>query len=341
MTTIRLARQRGFALVAVLWFLILLAFLASSFSASSRTAAYLARNLEDDATAEMLADAGVYRVIWGLLQFSEEQALRADGTVYGWAFGDGSVRFSIRGEAGKIDLNAASANLLEELFVIVGVDGGQATTLADAIADFRDVDDDPRPRGAESLAYEAAGLPGPHNGPFRSIEELQQVIGMTGTIYDRIRSSLTVYTGMPQPLPELASADVRAALRASDDGLMAEEAFMLDEFQVDEPLSERSGGEVAARSGEARAAAPRPVGPSAILEGNASDIVEEGGDVGEEGPLTGQSLSIHSEGRIASGAVFVREAVVELGAGDAPYRFFVWRRGDRLYFKRDEAPPDV
>ena len=67
-----------------------------------------------------------------------------------------------------------------------------------AIVDFRDADDDPSPGGAESAAYQAAGLGhGPKNGPFETITELDQVLGMTVTLLNRLRAVVTVHARQP------------------------------------------------------------------------------------------------------------------------------------------------
>ncbi len=51
--------RRGLALVAVLWVVMLLALVAASFMATTRTEIDLTRNLIEGAKAEALADAGV------------------------------------------------------------------------------------------------------------------------------------------------------------------------------------------------------------------------------------------------------------------------------------------
>ena len=61
------APQRGLALVAVLWVLMLLSLVAASFMRTTRTEINLTRNLIESAKAEALADAGVYRAIYGVL----------------------------------------------------------------------------------------------------------------------------------------------------------------------------------------------------------------------------------------------------------------------------------
>ncbi len=58
---------RGLALVTVLWVLMLLALIAASFTRTTRTEINLTRNLIENAEAEALADAGVYRAVLGLI----------------------------------------------------------------------------------------------------------------------------------------------------------------------------------------------------------------------------------------------------------------------------------
>ncbi|MCH9013875.1 MAG: general secretion pathway protein GspK, partial [Proteobacteria bacterium] len=60
-------RARGLALVTVLWVLMLLALIAASFTRTTRTEVNLTRNLIENAEAEALADAGVYRAVLALL----------------------------------------------------------------------------------------------------------------------------------------------------------------------------------------------------------------------------------------------------------------------------------
>ncbi len=51
----------------MLWVLILLSLIAASFTRTTRTEINLTRNLIDNAKAEALADAVVYRAVYGLL----------------------------------------------------------------------------------------------------------------------------------------------------------------------------------------------------------------------------------------------------------------------------------
>lgn len=188
--------EEGVALIAVLWTLTLLAIIAAALSLETRSSTHIARNVVDHAAARAAADAGIQRAILDLEGApTDPTSFRTDGTVYAWRFGNCAVRISVRDEASKIDLNKAPQELLAALFASVGVDKVKAQSLATAVADFRDPDDFPRPGGAEQAAYQDAGLAwGPKNAPFQTVEELQQVLGMTPEIYRRVAPDLSVFS---------------------------------------------------------------------------------------------------------------------------------------------------
>jgi general secretion pathway protein K len=75
---------------------------------------------------------------------------------------------------------------------VAGVGGRDADAVTDAILDWRDPDDQRRPRGAERSDYERAGKVGPRNGPFATVEELREVMGVTPELYRRLEPIVTV-----------------------------------------------------------------------------------------------------------------------------------------------------
>lgn len=189
-------REQGFALLLVLWGLILLGLIAASFLREARVSIALARNATENANAEALADAGVQRAMLGLLDPDPATAWRADGRVYRFALGEGSITVRIQDEAGKIDLVHAPAAMLASLFEAVGADLETAHRLADAILDYADRDSDRRPGGAEDSDYVAAGRKdGAKDGPFERKEELMKVLGMTPALYKAVAPYVTVYSG--------------------------------------------------------------------------------------------------------------------------------------------------
>ena len=78
----RRRRERGIALISVLWILVVLALLAANMTQTSRASRQLARNLSSTAEARALADGGVYFAIAGLLEPDRQKLLATDGTVY-------------------------------------------------------------------------------------------------------------------------------------------------------------------------------------------------------------------------------------------------------------------
>src|SRR5262245_41978492 len=219
-------RQQGMALVVTLWVLTLLSLVAAAFMADSRTTSKLARNLVENAKAEALADAGVYRAIAALLDPDPARQPAVDGTSYRWKFGGGEILISIQDEAGKIDLNSAADKLIEGLFLSVGTEPERAKKLVQAIRDFSDADETKNDDGAEDDDYRAAGLVnGAKDGPFDSVAELQQVLGMNLELYGRVAAVLTVYSGSesidPMTAPREALLAMPGATRDQVDAVIA------------------------------------------------------------------------------------------------------------------------
>lgn len=227
----RAAAQRGIALIAVLWGIAILSIIAAAFLAETRSRGAIARNLLENAKAQALADAGVYRAISGILSIDPVVAWRADGTAYPLALGEGDAVITIVDEGGKVDLNRAQDRLLSGLLEVLGVPEDERAALVDAIRDFADRDDNRRPAGAEDGDYISAGLErGAKDAPFESVEELQQVLGITRPLYDRLAPFLTVYSGRAQINPVVAPREVLMAMP----GLGAD--------QVDALLARRTEG---------------------------------------------------------------------------------------------------
>lgn len=225
--------EDGIALIAVLWTLVLLSLVAAALSLEARSSTSVARNMVETATARTAADAGIQRAILDLETSrgaaSGARSFRTDGMVYAWRIGTCVVYISVRDEASKIDLNKAPDALLAALFESVGVEPGNAQSLADAVADFRDPDNLRRVRGAEAVDYRDAGLGwGPKNAPFQTVEELQQVFGMTAEIYRRVAPDVSVYS-------------VTGTLPATDDKRLTR---ILHEAGFDSQTAASSPGEV-------------------------------------------------------------------------------------------------
>ncbi|WP_223846224.1 general secretion pathway protein GspK [Wenzhouxiangella sp. AB-CW3] len=203
--------------MVVLWILVLLSITVGIYAILARTEGLQARFLLDETAARYAAEAGVHRAVFEMRSTDMETRWVPDGRPYTIELGEAEIEIRITDESGKINLNAADAELLTDFFISRGVEELEALHLADAILDWRDPDDMPRLYGAEIDDYFAAGYPyGPANEDFVSVDELQQVIGMTWDLYREVEPFLTVHSGRGRINPAFASAEVLAAMPEID-----------------------------------------------------------------------------------------------------------------------------
>jgi general secretion pathway protein K len=275
--------ERGIALVVVLWTVTLLAIIAASFAYTVRIESTLAANVVGRAKARALAEAGIAYAVFDLLRPIQLRRFTPDGAPYPWDLGAGAVIISIRDAGGLIDLNTASRELLGGLLAAAGIAEENRNPLLDAIEDWRDPDNAPRLQGAEDEDYIAAGLPyGAKDGPFEDVAELQQVLGISLELYQRIENLLTVFSQQSGINPAAAPREVLLSVPGIDPRLI--EAY-LEERRVRRargevpPLPPIGGGYVAQAEGLAysvRAEARIEGGGMAIIEA----VVSPGSNVG-------------------------------------------------------------
>jgi general secretion pathway protein K len=214
--------QRGVALLVVLWACTLLAILLGGYAMLARTEALQARYMFAQTQAHYAAEAGLMRAIYALQDPVQPQRWIPDGRVYPFAFDGAKVAVSIIDESGKIDLNAASPDVLQNLFRLAGMPDAQAMDLAKNVVDWRSFAMTPTGAGLNSSAYTMAGRDyGPRHGPFASVEELQMVLGMDPAVYRTVAPQLTLWSGRPSPNPATATA---LALAATPPGMSLQQA---------------------------------------------------------------------------------------------------------------------
>ena len=114
-------RQRGFALLIVLWTLPLLALLGTQLVATSRQHIQLAHNLIDAAALEAAANGAVQQAIFGVLD-SSPRHWRPDGSIHVVRLGGAIVAVRVEDEADKVNPNIASPKLLQALLFQAGAD---------------------------------------------------------------------------------------------------------------------------------------------------------------------------------------------------------------------------
>ena len=208
-------RQRGVALLLVLWATMLLAALLVGVAAASRSHGEAALYGAEQVRAELAAEAGIAHAVAGLRAPDIRGQWVPDGRPYHFAFDGAEVTVAIVDATGQVDLNAAQPELLRALFEAAGAHPGRAEALADAIAGWRGSARQ-QPGGLGTLRS-AATRAEPVHGPFRSIDQLARLPGMNRALYDKIQPTVTVFSGRNFPDASYAGPLVLAALRGVGD----------------------------------------------------------------------------------------------------------------------------
>jgi general secretion pathway protein K len=222
-------REAGFALLIVLWSLVLLALILTQLLSAGRSEAQLASNLRDSAEMEAIADGAVHEAMFHLLA-GGAQHWPTRG-VHRLKIGRGLAEVRVEDTADKINPNSASPALLRALAGLCDAPDAAASQLAQAIVTWRSDDDATGTNPA--AAYRAAGLSyAPPGLPFETLDEVGLVVGMTPPLLACMRPHLSLYqAGAPGPQSEDAlvaralatatreGADALSALPQGDEGL--------------------------------------------------------------------------------------------------------------------------
>ena len=293
-------RERGVALIMVLWLTVMLTVVGGAFAFSMRSEALAARNAVAIAQARAAADGALDRTVLELLRPRTKDSWKADGQYHQWKDGGLLLVSSAVDEGARIDLNTAAEPLLKNLFVVVGeLDDAAASALVDAIVDWRDPDDLRRPSGAEAADYRAANSKYvPSNRDFESVGELARVAGVTPTLYAKVAGTLTVHSRQRGINSLTAGRNVLLAIPGATPESVDAYVTARDEALVNNlPV--------------------QPFPPAAAF-----------------GAGAGAVWRVRAEAFAEDGVTFVREAVVRATADPRrPYYALLWSEGER------PAPP--
>ena len=206
------AQEGGYALLIVLWTMVLLAMLAGQVTGAGRSDARLAAALRTSAQLEQAADGAIYETIWHML----------DGGGDMWPVGVGAydlhepaatVHVDVFDERGKLDVNQVPPGLLAGLFSVLGVDGGAATQIANNIGDWRSEASGSDPGENVPPEYRMEGRAwGPPGQEIERLDELLLVRGMTPKLYQAALPYLTLALEQG-PWTQYASPVVLAAIQ--------------------------------------------------------------------------------------------------------------------------------
>ena len=209
-------RQRGIALLLVVWVFMILGVLALDFAQYMRDDAMAAVNLAEETRGYYLALAGMNRSLFDAQQAFEhanpgsaaaatpghvddddegEGPVPPDGQWHEGTFAGGGYAVRVTDEGGRISLNKSDPALLTRIVNYI-VQGGnmtagldrrgseQVATIVDSIIDWRDPDHLPGLHGAESDFYMKRQPPyRAKDSWFDSPDELLRVRGITPDVY--------------------------------------------------------------------------------------------------------------------------------------------------------------
>lgn len=195
--------EKGFALVITLIIAALLVAVTTGFIHEVYVETSLNRSFTDAQQASLLADSGVAggtRLLQTILG-SQEYSSLLDKWAAPLEIPDdkGTLRVEITEENGKLNLNSLvfpNGELTEahpmavRLFTALKI----STDLCDAVADWTDINDEPRPGGAETTYYKS--LPTPYqakNATLDTLEELRMVKGFDDKTLEILNPLVTVY----------------------------------------------------------------------------------------------------------------------------------------------------
>src|SRR6266481_5740668 len=129
-------RDDGFALIVVLWTLVLIAFIVAHVTANGRTEVRIAGNMVADATAEAADDGAIVAAIFNLLDPNPDQRWPLDGSPHELRVGGSRVMVQLRDESERINPNSAAPQLLEALLRLTGSDAESARRLGASISEW-------------------------------------------------------------------------------------------------------------------------------------------------------------------------------------------------------------
>ncbi len=173
-------RTRGSALLAVLWLSAALAAIAFSLSSTVRGETERASTSIDGLRSYYLASGGIERasleLLWSINVPPEKRPIPPNAVAIDYQFATGAVHVEFLPESGKLNVNAATPELLYRLNVALGMEPERARLVALAIVDWH------QQASANPLIprnFDAASTFRVPHASIQEIEELLQVRGVT------------------------------------------------------------------------------------------------------------------------------------------------------------------
>jgi general secretion pathway protein K len=313
-------RQRGFALLLVMWAVMILGVIAAAMLAGSKASQRQAYDGVDTLRRAAIEDAALTRAVAGAftsvrgakkpggdnLAEPVKPHWRRDGTPETIRFDGHVATITIQDETGKVDINIASKDTLTALLKTTDLSGADIEDLTKHIIDWRSAPalsakDNITPVDYAGLGYAYHS----RHGPFQTIDELRLVDGMTAEVYDQIAPGITVYSGRKDIDPATAPLAALMSLPGLDRQKAIDVIAGRDKgIPYSPPPGQTSIGSTASPGASAGgASAPAPAAPP----GGVAD-----------GGIIGHALSITTVIELDRGREAIRRSVVRVTGPDYP-----------------------
>jgi Tfp pilus assembly protein PilX len=189
--------ESGFALAAALAVLLILSLMAVTVAANSHSELQIARAEVDRLKATVRADGAITMALYELVSSppdqSEKLARIGEAKV---TVGGETVIVRIESEAGKIDLNAASSDLIVQLAQAAGASSSNAADAANGLVAYRN---EGAGNGHRDWSLKAKDLFEPKGFPIEYTRELTDINVDDADLIDCLISHSTTFSGLPRP----------------------------------------------------------------------------------------------------------------------------------------------
>jgi general secretion pathway protein K len=207
-------RERGMALLVVLWIIVSAVLLVTTFNATVRSGATFVSSEVELAKTEAALDAGAEIAAAHLIDTEKARRWPADGSRRKVVFGDAELTISLVDANGLVDLNKAGDKLLLAFFRQFAGSEAKAAQLRDYVLSARDDVSTRKDKGGDhgvkpSYASEAEVADAI---AFVDVSQIRGLRGMTPDLYKQIAPFLTVYSSSGRINPVAAPSEVLAAI---------------------------------------------------------------------------------------------------------------------------------
>lgn len=207
-------RERGYALVSVIWILSALAIAVSAITIFTTNSISVLTLNNDKVSSDAAVMAGLEYAALKILQTKPDKPTKGD---YDLKLKSGSVQTLWKGETGRVDINTGPPKLITQILIHSGANEAQASAWTTAILKRRQNKDQTQPPPQQQGQQAVGAQSNPQQTKlFRNIGELADV-GIPANIIKRIKPLITVFSGKAQIDPRLASSDLLSLLPGMTD----------------------------------------------------------------------------------------------------------------------------